>query len=74
VTYFPFGKYKAVPLPEVPTGYLLRAWRGFLEGRPALRGAALEELHGRGYRPDLYECADDPFPDEAPASPGRRPP
>jgi hypothetical protein len=59
----PFGTYAAVPLAEVPVGYLLRAWRGFLERRPALRGAVLEELHRRGCRPDLYALHEDPFPD-----------
>jgi hypothetical protein len=60
----PFGMYPGVPLPEVPTDYLAWAWRGFLERRPDLRDAVLEELHRRGYRPDLYEFGWDPFPDE----------
>jgi hypothetical protein len=60
----PFGAYPAVPLPEVPTDYLEWAWRGPLERRPALRDAVLEELHRRGYRPDLYDCGWDPFPDD----------
>jgi hypothetical protein len=76
VTFFPFGKYRAVPLPKVPEGYLLWALRNVRRLYGDLRAAVYAELgagavavppHCRrppGARHELYDGGRDPFPDE----------